>query len=102
MANKFGHAAPLSPDLHLLLHEVSRNGESVGHMNSSNVVTVIRRNKRAGVRACRLRAIRVLSWNVFEAERVWNFASELALFGLLAALSAWPICSAIAALRTMM
>jgi hypothetical protein len=75
--------------------------ETFGHMKASSVATVIRRNRRSEVRVFRARIIRILNWHAFDGERRRTFLAELALFGLLAALSAWPICFALAALRTL-
>ena len=67
-------------------------------MKSPYIVTIIRRRKHEP-RNRRSPSIRGLSQEYFRTECIWSFVIELLLFGLLVAISLWPIIDTVKALR---
>jgi hypothetical protein len=67
-------------------------------MNSPHLVRISRSKKRAPIND-RRRSIRQVSREYFRSEGIWSFVVELFLFGLLAAISVWPMLCAVEALR---
>lgn len=68
-------------------------------MISPLALTLTRTKQRPPINGRRTAASQKLLRKYLSQERIWSFVVELLLFGLLTAVSAWPIIQAVEALR---
>ncbi len=91
----------LSPDCHVVLtiRNLTEHGQKLRSIMSVIIIERTIAKARATKESTSRRSFRELTRDFFAGENHWAFAIEALLFGVLLAVSAWPIVAAASAIN---